>query len=180
MASAAVRRAWARSALRTGRLAKQARRTGQYFLHQRPTSADDAAAGDFTQLRARAGGAEAETRRRFCARLEASLRLRLFAGAAGDGSRSLSARAIPPLAAKHAHLDTSDPLPSHAKYLGGRFRKVEDAIGTIRPAIVDMHDHRAAIAHVGNTDARPKGECPVRGGHGIGIEIAPGGYSLRH
>src|SRR5262249_16496295 len=42
-----------------------------------------------------------------------------------------------------------------------------------RTAIVDPHYHRSSIVGVCNSNPRPKGKRPVRGGHGARVEPFP-------
>ena len=76
------------------------------------------------------------------------------------------------------NLNSNVSCASHPDGSSSTAAKINRATLHKRTAIVDPNYHRSSIVGVRNSDPSPKGERPVCGGHGTGIELFPRCRSL--
>ena len=90
-------------------------------------------------------------------------------------SQTCSAKSMKPLP---ENLNSNVSCASHPDGSSSTAAKINRATLHKRTAIVDPNYHRSSIVGVRNSDPSPKGERPVCGGHGTGIELFPRCRSL--
>ena len=69
----------------------------------------------------------------------------------------------------HAHFDRRGARGQHVELGRGGVGQVDDAVADERAAVVDAHDHLAAIAQVGDLGVARDRQGLVRGGHRVHV-----------